>query len=282
MQLNSKNRVLDLRQPQIMGILNITPDSFSDGGKYYSLDNALKHAKKMIKEGATLIDIGGESTRPGSIPVSVKEELRRVIPVIKFLSTDALVIENKIWLSICTSKAEVIAEADKYGANLINDIRALQEPGALEAAVESGLPVCIMHMQGAPVNMQISPNYKNLFNQINQFFQQRIKNCIKAGILKDNLILDPGFGFGKNLEHNYQLLAQLEKFHSFNLPLLVGISRKSMLEKLVKVPPSQRVIGSITCSVIAAMKGAKIIRVHDVKENVEAMNIVKETLKSKE
>ncbi|EGY29408.1 dihydropteroate synthase [Candidatus Regiella insecticola 5.15] len=282
MKLTTKNRVLDLSQPQIMGILNVTPDSFSDGGQYRSLDNALQHAKMMITEGATLIDIGGESTRPGATPVSVKEELDRVIPVIKCLATEALVIKRKIWLSVDTSKAAVITEAAKNGAHLINDVRALQEPGALEAAAATGLPVCLMHMQGTPDNMQVAPNYENLFDQINQFFQQRIKSCTTAGIAQEKLILDPGFGFGKSLEHNYQLLAQLEKFHHFNLPLLVGISRKSMVGQSVQAPPAQRVTGSIACAVIAAMQRAKIIRVHDVKETVEAMHIVKATLISKE
>ncbi|CFQ86011.1 dihydropteroate synthase [Yersinia enterocolitica] len=277
MRLTARDRVLDLSHPQVMGILNVTPDSFSDGGHHNNLDKALQHAQLMLSAGATLIDIGGESTRPGAAEVSEQEELDRVVPVV-----EALASRFDIWLSVDTSKASVIAESARAGAHLINDIRSLQEPGALDAAVKTGLPVCLMHMQGQPQSMQQSPHYDNLLADINQFFEHHIERCVAAGIAKNKLLLDPGFGFGKNLAHNYQLLARLAELHHFELPLLVGMSRKSMVGQLLNVPPQQRVIGSVACAVIAAMQGAQIIRVHDVKETVEAMRIVEATLSAKE
>ncbi|AWK13420.1 dihydropteroate synthase [Candidatus Fukatsuia symbiotica] len=281
MQLTARNLTLDLCQPQVMGILNVTPDSFSDGGQHNDLDKALKHAQAMITAGATLIDIGGESTRPGAKSVSEQEELDRVIPVVEHLAP--LATDLKIWLSVDTYKAQVITEAAKAGAHLINDVRALQGLGALEAAASTDLPICLMHMQGNPKHMQQSPHYEDLLTEIDDFFQQRIDSCIAAGIAKNKLLLDPGFGFGKTLAHNYRLLTHLEKFHHFNLPLLVGMSRKSMVgQMLLGVPPKQRVTGSVACAVIAAMSGAKIIRVHDVQETVEAMCIVRAALSEKE
>ncbi|CFR23239.1 MULTISPECIES: dihydropteroate synthase [Yersinia] len=277
MRLTARDRVLDLSHPQVMGILNVTPDSFSDGGHHNNLDKALQHAQLMLSAGATLIDIGGESTRPGAAEVSEQEELDRVVPVV-----EALASRFDIWLSVDTSKASVIAESARAGAHLINDIRSLQEPGALDAAVKTGLPVCLMHMQGQPQSMQQSPHYDNLLADVNQFFEHHIERCVAAGIAKNKLLLDPGFGFGKNLAHNYQLLARLAELHHFELPLLVGMSRKSMVGQLLNVPPQQRVIGSVACAVIAAMQGAQIIRVHDVKETVEAMRIVEATFSAKE
>lgn len=276
MYLTARDRVLDLSHPQVMGILNVTPDSFSDGGHYNNLDKALQHAQLMLSAGATLIDIGGESTRPGAVEVSEQEELDRVVPVV-----EALANRFDVWLSVDTSKAAVITESARAGAHLINDIRSLQEPGALEAAAQSGLPICLMHMQGQPQSMQQSPYYDDLLADINQFFEHHIERCVAAGIAKNKLLLDPGFGFGKNLAHNYQLLARLAELHHFELPLLVGMSRKSMVGQLLNVPPQERVIGSVACAVIAAMQGAQIVRVHDVKETVEAMRIVEATLSAK-
>ncbi|WP_145561127.1 dihydropteroate synthase [Yersinia bercovieri] len=276
MHLTARGRVLDLSHPQVMGILNVTPDSFSDGGHHNNLDKALQHAQLMLSAGATLIDIGGESTRPGALEVSEQEELGRVVPVV-----EALANRFDVWLSVDTSKAAVIAESARAGAHLINDIRSLQEPGALEAAAQSGLPVCLMHMQGQPQSMQQSPHYDDLLADINQFFKHHIERCVAAGIAKNKLLLDPGFGFGKNLAHNYQLLARLAELHHFELPLLVGMSRKTMVGQLLNVPPQQLVIGSVACAVIAAMQGAQIVRVHDVKETVEAMRIVEATLSAK-
>lgn len=277
MNLYARDTVLDLSHPHVMGILNMTPDSFSDGGKHNDLVQALTHANEMINAGATIIDIGGESTRPGADDVSVEQELDRVIPVI-----EAIGQRFEVWISVDTSKAEVIREAARAGAHIINDIRSLQEPGALAAAAESGLPVCLMHMQGEPKTMQQAPRYTKLLQDVETFFVENIARCEAAGIKKEQLILDPGFGFGKNLSHNYQLLAHLADFHQFGLPLLVGMSRKSMIGQLLNVGPSQRLTGSLACAVIAAMQGAQILRVHDVKETVEAMRVVEATLSAKE
>lgn len=270
MNLTANDKTLTLDRPHVMGILNVTPDSFSDGGKYNSLDNALAQAEKMIDAGVSIIDIGGESTRPGAPDVTLEEELERVIPAIK-----AIRARHDVWISIDTSKAEVMRQAVAAGADLINDVRALQEPGALEVAAEAGVPICLMHMQGQPRTMQTNPTYDDLLQDVSDFLQERIAACEAAGISKDKLILDPGFGFGKTLEHNYQLLAHLDKFHTLGLPLLAGMSRKSMIFKLLDKKPADCMVGSVTCATIAAMKGAQIIRVHDVEDTLEAMQIIK-------
>lgn len=277
MKLYARDSVLDLSHPHVMGILNVTPDSFSDGGKHNDLVQALTHANEMINAGATIIDVGGESTRPGAQDVSVAEELDRVIPVV-----EAIAQRFEVWISVDTSKPEVIRESARAGAHIINDIRSLQEPGALEAAAATGLPVCLMHMQGEPKTMQQAPHYQNILREVDEFFVQQIARCEGAGIPKSQLLLDPGFGFGKNLSHNYQLLAHLSDYHHFGLPLLVGMSRKSMIGQLLNVGPTQRLTGSIACAVIAAMQGAHILRVHDVKETVEAMRVVEATRSAKE
>ncbi|EOD9049063.1 dihydropteroate synthase [Klebsiella quasipneumoniae] len=276
MKLVAQGSTLDLSHPHVMGILNVTPDSFSDGGAHNSQIEAVKHANLMINAGATIIDIGGESTRPGAAEVSVEEELARVIPVV-----EAIAQRFEVWISVDTSKAEVIRESARAGAHIINDIRSLTEPGALQAAAETGLPVCLMHMQGQPKTMQEAPKYEDVFADVERFFNEHIVRCEQAGIAKEKLLLDPGFGFGKNLTHNYQLLAKLGEFHHFGLPLLVGMSRKSMVGQLLNVGPSERLNGSLACAVIAAMQGAQIIRVHDVKETVEALRVVEATLAAK-
>ncbi|MDC9594013.1 dihydropteroate synthase [Xenorhabdus sp. IM139775] len=272
MKLTARGSILDLSCPQVMGILNVTPDSFSDGGIHNTFDTALEHADRMIKEGAAIIDVGGESTRPGANEVSEQEELDRVVPVI-----EALAQRFDAWISVDTSKAVVMRESAKAGAHIINDIRALQEPGALDAAAQSGLSVCLMHMQGQPRTMQTEPHYEHVISEVKTFLTQRVERCVAAGIAKNNLILDLGFGFGKNLSHNYQLLAHLQEFHHLGLPILAGMSRKSMIGQLLDVPSQERVTGSVACAVIAALKGAQIIRVHDVKETVQAMKIVHAT-----
>lgn len=269
MILRSHKKQLDLSTPQIMGILNVTPDSFSDGGQFTHLDAALRQAEKLIQAGAAIIDIGGESTRPGAPEVSLEEELNRVIPVVK-----AIRASSDVWISVDTSKAEVMRQAIEAGADLINDIRALQEPGALEIAAKAQVPICLMHMQGQPRSMQHSPNYQDVLREVGEFLRERVKVCEQAGIAKELLILDPGFGFGKTLEHNYHLLAHLESFHQFGLPLLAGMSRKSMIFKLLDKKPADCMVASVTCATIAALKGAQIIRVHDVEETVEAMKII--------
>ncbi|MCW0314053.1 Dihydropteroate synthase [Pantoea ananatis] len=276
MKLFARDSHLDLSFPHVMGILNVTPDSFSDGGKHNALVDALTHTNEMVNAGATIIDVGGESTRPGANEVSVEEELERVIPVV-----EAIAQRFEVWISVDTSKADVITEAARVGAHIINDVRSLSEPGALAAAAATGLPVCLMHMQGEPRTMQQAPAYQDIVSEVDAYFVEQLSRCEAAGIKKENLLLDPGFGFGKNLSHNYELLARLSEFHHFGLPLLVGMSRKSMIGQLLNVGPGQRLTGSLACAVIAAMQGARIIRVHDVKETVEAMRVVEATQRAK-
>ncbi|MEZ9541068.1 dihydropteroate synthase [Vibrio sp. 10N.286.48.C11] len=269
MILKAHNKTLVLDRPHVMGILNVTPDSFSDGGKFNSLDSALLQAERMIQAGVSIIDIGGESTRPGAPDVPLEEELARVIPAIKEIRA-----KFDVWISIDTSKAEVMRQAVEAGADLINDVRALQEPGALEAAADANVPVCLMHMKGQPRTMQANPNYDDVLMDVEAFLKERVEACEAVGISKDQLILDPGFGFGKTIEHNYHLLAHLEKFHRLGLPVLAGMSRKSMIFKLLDKAPADCMVASVTCATIAAIKGAQIIRVHDVEDTLEAMKII--------
>ncbi|RUT64544.1 dihydropteroate synthase (plasmid) [Morganella morganii] len=277
MKLTARGQTLSLATPQVMGILNVTPDSFSDGGTHNTPAKALEHARKMIAEGAAIIDIGGESTRPGAAEVSPEQEAGRVIPVVA-----AIARESDVWISVDTSKALVIREAANAGAHIINDIRSFSEPGALQAAAQSGLPVCVMHMQGEPRTMQQAPHYQNVVRDVYAYLEEQVARCVAAGIEKNHIILDPGFGFGKTLAHNYQLLDKLDVFHNLGLPVLAGMSRKSMIGQLMDIPSDERVAGSVACAVIAAMKGAQIIRVHDVKETVQAMKVVEATRLAKE
>ncbi|HHF3122787.1 MULTISPECIES: dihydropteroate synthase [Vibrio] len=272
MMITANNKSLDLSRPHVMAILNVTPDSFSDGGKYNSIELALAQVDKMIKAGVSIVDVGGESTRPGAPDVSLEEELRRVVPVIK-----AIREKYDVWISVDTSKAEVMRQAIDAGADLINDIRSLQEPGALEVAAEAKLPICLMHMKGQPRTMQVAPHYDDVMSDVSAFLEERIAACEAAGIDKSQLILDPGFGFGKTIEHNYHMLAHLEKFHEFGLPILAGMSRKSMIFKLLDKPAAECTNASVVCATIAAMKGAQIIRVHDFEETIEAMKVVEMT-----
>ncbi|WP_154180362.1 dihydropteroate synthase [Vibrio furnissii] len=270
MKIQTATKTLELDRPHVMGILNTTPDSFSDGGRYTTLDKALERAEKMIAAGVSIIDIGGESTRPGAPDVTLEEELQRVIPVVKAIRERNPVV----WISVDTSKAEVMRQSVAAGADLINDIRSLTEPGALEVAAEANVPVCIMHMQGQPKTMQNAPQYDDVLADVEAFLVERMAVCEAAGIARENIILDPGFGFGKSIEHNYHLLANLEQFHRFGLPVLAGMSRKSMIFKLLDKQPADCMVASVTCASIAAMKGAQIIRVHDVEETLEAMTII--------
>ncbi|MAD15601.1 MAG: dihydropteroate synthase [Alteromonadaceae bacterium] len=267
--MNFRHKTLKLDSPKVMGILNVTPDSFSDGGQYAPLNKAIEHAAKMIASGADFIDVGGESTRPGAADVAEQEELDRVVPVIEALNKrfDAVI-------SIDTSKAAVMKAAVNAGAGLINDVRALQEPDALEVALSAQVPVCLMHMRGQPRSMQDAPHYDNVCNDVQNFLMARAKVCIEAGIRKERILFDPGFGFGKSLNHNYQLLAQLENLHKLGYPILVGMSRKSMIGQLLNRPLEERLAGSVALATIAALKGAQIIRVHDVNETVDAVKIV--------
>ncbi|MDC8830906.1 dihydropteroate synthase [Alteromonas gilva] len=267
--MNIRSISLSKTKPQVMGILNVTPDSFSDGGKHNSLSGAVEQAHAMAEAGATIIDIGGESTRPGAPEVSLDNELERVVPVI-----EAIRQHSDIVISVDTSKAEVMRQALAAGADMINDVRALREPGCREVVAEFKVPVCLMHMQGQPRTMQQSPQYEDLLSDIDTFFNEQITACIDAGISRDKILLDPGFGFGKTLQHNYQLLHSLARFHHFNLPLLVGMSRKSMLGKVTGQPVERRLAGSLAVATIAAMQGAQILRVHDVAETKDVVDIV--------
>jgi dihydropteroate synthase len=271
--LRCGQHLLDIETPQVMGILNVTPDSFSDGGKFSRIDLALNQVEQMIADGATIIDIGGESTRPGAKDVTEKDELSRVIPVLKAINKRFNVV-----VSIDTSKPSVMAEAIAHGAGIINDVRALQNDGCLDVlAQDQSVAICLMHMQGLPRTMQHNPQYKHLITDISTFFEQRILACTQAGISASRLILDPGFGFGKSLEQNYSLLANMDKFHAFNLPLLAGLSRKSMIGTLLNRDVNERLAGSLATAIIAAQQGAKIIRVHDVKETVDALKVLQAT-----
>lgn len=277
MKLVCGDRQLDLSTPQVMGILNATPDSFSDGGQFASLDAALTHARAMVSDGASIIDVGGESTRPGATPVSLQEELDRVIPVIEKIRS-----ELDVCISVDSSSPEVFLQAKNAGAHMLNDVRALQRDGALEAAKATGLPVCLMHMQGSPETMQDNPNYHQIIDDVYDFLSERIQACLDVGIAKDKLLVDPGFGFGKTLDDNYRLLAKLDRFHALNLPLLIGLSRKSMIAGVLGNPAAnERLAGSVAGAVISAMAGAHIIRVHDVKETADAMKVVAATLQQK-
>jgi len=262
-------RTLTLSAPVVMGVLNVTPDSFSDGGQYVNAEAALRRASAMVDAGAAIIDIGGESTRPGAAAVSVQQELDRVMLALERIATELDVV-----ISVDTSTPEVMTAAAAAGAGMINDVRALLRPGALAAAAASGLPVCLMHMQGDPQSMQQAPTYSDVVVEVMAFLQQRIDACVSAGIAMNRLILDPGFGFGKNDTHNLALLSGLPQLAQAGLPLLVGLSRKSMIGRLTGRPVGQRLIGSVTLALLAAERGASILRVHDVAETVDALRLL--------
>ncbi|MBX8537647.1 dihydropteroate synthase [Pseudomonas cichorii] len=263
------NRVLDLARTHVMGILNATPDSFSDGGRYSQLDAALRHAEAMVLAGATLIDVGGESTRPGAPPVSPVEELERVAPVVEAIGRELDVI-----VSVDTSTPEVMLETARLGAGLINDVRSLGRPGALEAAARTGLPVCLMHMLGEPGNMQDDPRYTDLVGEVSAFLQERMAQCAAAGIERERIILDPGFGFAKTLDHNLSLFKHMEVLHSLGRPLLVGVSRKSMIGAVLGRPVGERLYGGLALAALAMAKGARILRVHDVAETADVVRMI--------
>ncbi len=268
--LDCAGKPLDLGRPCVMGVLNVTPDSFSDGGRYRDPEAAIKHARRMVEAGAALIDVGGESTRPGAAAVTVEEELARVIPVI-----EAIAPAVAVPISVDTSKPEVMRAAADAGAGLINDVMALREEGALQAALATGLPVCLMHMQGRPRSMQEAPRYVDVVDEVKAFLAGRVEACVAAGFERERLLIDPGFGFGKTVEHNLTLLDRLEDFLDLDLPLLVGLSRKSTLGHILGgAPPDRRLHASVAAGVIAALKGALIIRAHDVAETLEALKLV--------
>lgn len=263
------DKVLNLSSPVVMGVLNITPDSFSDGGRFLQLDAALRHADSLLAEGAAILDIGAESTRPQATPVSEQQELDRLLPVVSAIRQRFDVI-----ISLDSSSPQVMREGARLGVGLINDVRALQRDGALAAAAQTGLPVCLMHMQGEPETMQQRPHYASVVEEVKDFFGQRIDACLAAGIDRDRLLLDPGFGFGKTLAHNIELLARLPDFEVFALPLLVGMSRKSMLGAILGgAPVDQRLFAGVGAATIAALRGAHIIRTHDVRATREALAV---------
>lgn len=276
MKLTCGNRQLDLSVPHVMGILNVTPDSFSDGGRFNSLDTALRHAQQMIADGATIIDVGGESTRPGAEPVSELEELQRVVPAV-----EALAREFDVTISVDTSTPTVMRDSAAAGAHMLNDVRALTREGALAAAASTSLPVCLMHMNGEPQVMQNAPHYDEPVEQaVIRYLEQRIDACVHSGIDRSRILIDPGFGFGKNHEHNYRLLNQLDALLSMELPILAGLSRKRMIGEATGISDAAlRVTGSVAGAVICVMKGARILRVHDVKETAEAIKVAHATLR---
>ncbi len=267
-QLNCAGKILSLDVARVMGIVNVTPDSFSDGGQHDSIESAITHALQLVSEGADVLDIGGESTRPGAKKISEAEELQRVIPVI-----EALAKQITVPIAIDTSKPGVMRAAVNAGASIINDVFALRRDDALDVAAELKVPVILMHMQGEPGSMQAAPHYDDAVAEVHSFLTQRIFACEMAGISKKNIVIDPGFGFGKSLEHNLALLAQLRRFVEMGVPVLAGLSRKSMIGTLTGRDVNDRVYGSVAAALIAAQNGAKIIRVHDVAATVDALKV---------
>ncbi len=273
------SRLLDLSEPQVMGILNVTPDSFFDGGRYFrrgkDISNALVQAEGIARAGASFIDVGGESTRPGAMEISLQEEMDRVLPVVEGITANLDIV-----ISIDSSAPEVMRESVALGAGMLNDVRAFQKPGALEAAAESEVPICVMHMQGQPENMQDSPTYDSVVKEVSSFLVERVNACTHAGIDPKNIILDPGFGFGKSDPHNISLLKNLQQIHDIGCPVLVGLSRKSILGRLLGREPDERLAGSLALAHYALQFGANILRVHDVAETVDVVklfNIIRET-----
>ncbi|MCD5996283.1 dihydropteroate synthase [Pseudomonas sp. CDFA 602] len=263
------NRVLDLARTHVMGILNATPDSFSDGGRFSQLDAALRHAEAMVAAGATLIDVGGESTRPGARSVCAAEELERVAPIVERIACELDVI-----ISVDTSTPEVMLETARLGAGLINDVRSLRRQGALEAAASTGLPVCLMHMLGEPGDMQDNPRYHDLIAEVSGFLVDRVNQCEAVGISRDRVVLDPGFGFAKTLEHNLSLFRHMERLLALGHPLLVGVSRKSMIGAVLNRPVDERLFGGLALAALAMTKGARILRVHDVAETADVVRMI--------
>ena len=268
MQLACRDLVLDLDEPVVMGVLNVTPDSFSDGGRYVETASAVQRGLQMAEEGAAIIDVGGESTRPGAPPVEVREEIERVLPVVEQLAARLAVP-----VSIDTSKPEVMRAAVAAGARLINDVRALEAPGALEAAAESGAAVCLMHMRGEPRSMQDDPRYGDVVAEVSAYLAGRLQACRAAGIDEGRLCVDPGIGFGKRPEHNLALLAALDRLADPEIPVLIGVSRKSLVGIITGRPPGERLAGSLAFAALAVAHGAAIVRTHDVAATVDAVKV---------
>jgi dihydropteroate synthase len=276
-QWRCRDRVLDLGAPVVMGVLNVTPDSFSDGGRHSDAAAAVDHARRMLAEGAAIIDVGGESTRPGAAPASVEQEMDRVVPVIEALRT-----ESEAFISVDTSKPEVMRAAVAAGADIINDVRALSMPGALAAVAETRAGVCLMHMQGEPRTMQDAPRYDDVVAEVRAFLELRIENCLAAGIERERIAVDPGFGFGKRVIDNLELLKQLAQFRALRAPVLVGLSRKSLLERLTGRAVDERTAGSVALAAIAVLHGARIVRAHDVAATRDAIRVAAAVAKGAE
>ncbi len=268
LKLVCRDTVLDLAEPVVMGILNVTPDSFSDGGRYADIDAAVQWALQMAAEGAAIIDVGGESTRPGAAPVDLEDELARVVPVIERLARRA-----GVPISVDTTKPEVMRAAVAAGACLINDVRALRAPGAIAAAAEAGAGVCLMHMRGEPRTMQVDPHYRSVVEEVRDDLRGRIAACEAAGIPRERICVDPGIGFGKRPEHNLALLAALDRLADPGIPVLVGVSRKSLLGIITGRPTGERLAGSVALAALSVMRGAAIIRAHDVAATVDAVKV---------
>jgi len=268
MQLVLRDSVLDLSEPRVMGVVNVTPDSFSDGGVHFDPGAAVAHGERLAAEGAAILDVGGESTRPGAPPVPVDEEIRRVVPVIERLAARV-----SVPISVDTSKPEVMRAAVDAGAQMINDVRALRAPGALAMAAATGAAVCLMHMQGEPGTMQADPRYGDVVAEVREFLAQRVAACREAGIPRERLCLDPGIGFGKRPEHNLALLARLRELGDGSLPVLAGVSRKSLVGIITGRPPGERLAGSVAFAALCVARGASIIRAHDVAATVDAVKV---------
>jgi dihydropteroate synthase len=267
MKLVCGNHLIDLAEPVVMGIVNITPDSFSDGGKFFARDQAIAHARQMVAEGAAIIDIGGESTRPGAVAATLQEELDRVMPVLEILVRDGVIV------SVDTQKTEVMREAIRMDAAMINDVNALQATGAIKVCAASNVAICLMHKQGAPDTMQQSPRYQDVVAEVGDFLLARARACEAAGIARERLVIDPGFGFGKTVEHNFTLLRRISDLSALGYPVLAGFSRKSSLGSITGRDVDDRLAASLAAALIAAQNGAKILRVHDVRETIDVLKI---------
>jgi dihydropteroate synthase len=267
-QLRCGDRIVDLRRPCVMGVLNVTPDSFSDGGRFIERARAIEQAHELVAQGAAILDIGGESTRPGAAAVDAAEESRRVLPVIEAVASSV-----DVPVSVDTSKPEVMRAALEAGATMINDVRALRTPGALEAIARSRAAVCLMHMQGEPRTMQVEPRYTDVVGEVREFLRERLEACERAGVERGRIAIDPGFGFGKTLAHNLALLRALSKLADPDVPVLVGLSRKAMLGTILGKPAAERLTGSVALATVAVLNGARIVRAHDVAETVDAVKV---------
>lgn len=271
MKFICRNKAVDLSEPRVMGVLNVTPDSFSDGGRYMDVESALDRAWQMIDEGAAIIDIGGESTRPGAVRPAVAVELNRIVPVVQHLAAASLPVP----ISVDTRHADVMKAAIDAGADIINDVEALHAPGAVDICATAKVGVCLMHMQGTPDTMQVQPHYANVVDEVRSYLEGRLAKCLRHGVSRESILLDPGFGFGKTCEHNYLLLKRLRVIAGIGMPVLVGLSRKSMIGSVLDVEVEKRTVGSVVAAMLAVQGGAKVVRAHDVFETIQGLKILR-------